>query len=230
VLLVTLCLACATASPTATPSPVPTPQVNSEKATFKSEDGTLLVGELYLADGDLAVVLAHQGAMQTTWKAWQSFAELAATNGVAALPFNFRRDFGGPLDQDVLAAIRYLRSRGYERIACIGASMGGTSCLKAALTEPLVGIGIIGSMWTTGGVVKITPEELATLTVPKLFVTTDKDRFPDVPLAIKQMFDSAPEPKQFKQYSGTAHGTEIFSTPDRDDFRVLLLGFLTQLR
>ena len=229
VLLVSFCLGCALVSPTATPSPAPTPQVTSEKASFATDDGVMLIGELFPAEGTLAVVLAHQGAGQTTWKSWQSLANLAASNGITALPFNFRRDFGGPLDKDVLAAIRYLRSLGYERIACIGASMGGTSCLKAALTEPLVGIGVVGSLWTTGGDVSITDADLASLTMPKLFVTSDKDRFPDVPTVMKQMFKLAPEPKQFKEYPGTAHGTEIFSTPNRDDFRALLLEFLKQL-
>lgn len=228
--LAALCPSCAPARPTATPSPVPVAPIKSEKATFTADDGVSLVGELFLADGDLAVVLAHQGAGLITWKSWQSFAELCASNGITALPFSFRRDFGGPLDQDVLAAIRYLRSRGYQRIACIGASMGGTSCLKAGLVEPLVAIGVISSLWHTGGDVAITPDDLDTLTMPKLFVTSDKDRFADVPPVMRQMYELAPDPKQMKEYSGTAHGTEIFSTPNRNDFRALLLDFLQQLR
>jgi dienelactone hydrolase len=197
---------------------------------FVTEDGLTLAGTLFPGDGDLAVVLTHQGAGQPTQKSWHTFATLAAQHGVTALPFDFRDDFGGPLDLDVVAAIRFLRGRGYTRIACIGASMGGTSCLKAALTEELVGIGVIGSAWSTGGGVTIESGDLATLTMPKLFVTTDNDRFEGITAVIKSMYKQAPDPKQYQEYTGTAHGTEIFSTQHRDDFRALLIGFLENLR
>jgi dienelactone hydrolase len=198
--------------------------------TFGTADGITLSGTLFPGDGDLAVVLAHQGAGQPTQKSWHTFATLAAQHGITALPFDFRDDFGGPLDKDVVAAIQFLRSRGYPRIACIGASMGGTSCLKAALSEELVGIGVIGSAWTTGGGVSIEREDLAGLTMPKLFVTTDNDRFTGIPATVKSIYEAAPEPKQFQEYPGTTHGTEIFGTQSRDEFRALLLGFLDKLQ
>jgi alpha/beta superfamily hydrolase len=227
--LAVLCLmaSCAKAAPTPTPTPQP---VATEKVSFVTSDGVTLSGMLFPGDSGLAVVLAHQGAGQTTQKSWQTFANLAAQNGTTALPFDFRRDFSGPLDLDVVAAIQYLRSRGYQRIACIGASMGGTSCLKAALTEELVGIGVIGSAWTTGGGVAIEREDLAGLTMPKLFVTTDNDRFTGIPATVKSIYEAAPEPKQFQEYSGTAHGTEIFGSRNGDEFRALLLGFLEKLQ
>jgi hypothetical protein len=226
-----LVAACGGPIPTATPAPTPTPvPPDGEKVTFVTEDGVTLAGTLYPGGGDLAVVLAHQGVGQTTQSSWRAFAEVAAINGITAFPFNFRRDFCGPLDQGVLAAIRYLRSRGYTRIACVGASMGGTSCLKAALTEELLGVGAIGSNWSTGGGVSLSREELASLAMPKLFVTTDKDRFPAVPVSMKEMYAQAPDPKQFQEYSGSAQGTEIFSTQHRDELRTLLFEFLEQLR
>jgi pimeloyl-ACP methyl ester carboxylesterase len=228
VLLVILSVAagCAKAEPTPTPTPRP---ITTEKVSFVADDGVKLNGTLFLGDSDLAVVLAHQGAGQITQKSWHTFANLAAQNGITALPFDFRDDFGGPLDKDVIAAIEFLRSRGYARIACIGASMGGTSCLKAALTEELAGIGIIGSGWTTGGGVYIVRQDLDGLTMPKLFVTTDNDRFAGIPATVKALYQSAPEPKQLQEYPGTAHGTEIFGTQYRDEFRALLLDFLDKL-
>jgi pimeloyl-ACP methyl ester carboxylesterase len=216
------------ATPTPTPTPTPEPVV-TQKVSFQTEDGVMLSGTLFKSGTDLAVVLAHQGAGQPNQKSWHAFAVAAAQRGITALAFDFRDDFGGPLDKDVVAAIRVLRGRGYTRIACIGASMGGTSCLKAGVTEQLAGIGIIGSAWTTGGDVRIEREELAVLTMPKLFVTTDNDRFTGIPATVKSIYNAAPEPKQFQEYPGTAHGTEIFGTAHRDDFRALLLEFLQSL-
>lgn len=229
-LLVLLAFGCSSPAPTATPTPTATPEpIATEKVSFTTEDGVILSGTLFLGGSALAVVLTHQGAGQPNQKSWHTFATLAARQGFTALPFDFRDDFGGPLDKDVVAAIRFLRSRGYTRIACIGASMGGTSCLKAALTEELIGIGVIGSQWNTGGEVSLERGELATLHMSKLFVTTDNDRFMGIPAVMKSMYEQAPEPKQFQEYPGTAHGTEIFGTQYRDDFRALLLGFLESL-
>jgi len=229
--LLPLVAACGTPAPTATPIPTPTPQpIVTEKVSFVTEDGVTLSGTLFPGGGDLAVVLAHQGAGQPSQKSWHTFATLAAQRGFTALPFDFRSDFGGPLDRDVVAAVRFLRRRGYTRIACIGASMGGTSCLVAALTEELAGVGVIGSDWSTGGGLTLEPADLAALTMPKLFVTTDNDRFTGIPAVMKSIYKQAPEPKQFQEYPGTAHGTEIFGTKYRDDFRALLMGFLDGLR
>ena len=221
---------CGTPQPTATPVPTPTSRpATTEKVHFATEDGLTLYGTLFPGDGGLAVVLAHQGAGQTTQLSWSAFAALAAEHGFTALPFNFRRDFGGRLDLDVIAAIRFLRGRGYTRVACIGASMGGTSCLKAALTEDLAGIGVIGSAWNTGGEVRFEPDDLATLTMPKLFVTTDNDRFEGIAAVMKSMYRQAPDPRQYQEYAGTAHGTEIFGTEHGEEFSTLLLTFLQGL-
>jgi len=220
------------AAPLPTPTPTPTPlSVATEKVSFVTEDGLTLSGTLYLGEGDLAVVLAHQGAGQPNQKSWSAFATLAAWQGYSALAFDFRPDFGGPLDRDVVAAIHFLRARGFARIACFGASMGGTSCLKAALSEELVGIGLIGAPLSTGGGgVSVEPDELARLTIPKLFVTTDNDRFTGITAVVKSMYKQAADPRQFQEYPGTAHGTEIFGTASGDEFRALLLRFLEQLR
>jgi pimeloyl-ACP methyl ester carboxylesterase len=216
--------------PTPTPTPTPLP-VATEKVSFATADGLTLSGTLYLGEAKLAVVLAHQGAGQPNQKSWSAFATEAARQGFTALAFDFRRDFGGPLDRDVVAALDLLRARGFARIACFGASMGGTACLKAALTEDLAGIALIGSpLATGGGAVSVEPDELATLTIPKLFVTTDDDRFTGITAVVKSIYKQAPEPKQFQEYPGTAHGTEIFGTASGDEFRALLLGFLEQLR
>jgi alpha/beta superfamily hydrolase len=227
--LLVLYLTAGCAKAAATPTPTP-PPIAAEKVSFVTSDGITLSGTLFPGSDDLAVVPAHQGAGQPNQKSWHTFATLAAQNGVTALPFDFRDDFGGPLDKDVVAAIQFLRARGYQRIACIGASMGGTSCLKAALSETLMGIGVIGSAWTTGGGVAIERGDMTGLTMPKLFVTTDNDRFTGIPATVKSIYEAAPEPKEFKEYPGTAHGTEIFGTQYRDDFRALLLGFLDKLR
>ena len=143
----------ATAAPTSTATPTPTQTPQGQIVSFTAEDGVKLAGTLFLAKGDTAVVLAHMGIADQ--KSWQSFAGHIAGRGFTALTFDFRcyglSDCGkmgqseSLFTQDIRAAIRFLREHGLKRIACMGASMGGTACMNAALDEELAGMVVIAS-------------------------------------------------------------------------------------
>jgi dienelactone hydrolase len=216
-------------------SPSPSPQqVQAGRVSFVAEDGMKLSGTMFMGEGakDIGVVLAHMGAHRADQRSWTSFAQTIAQRGFGALTFNFRAD-RSKLDRDVRAAVRFLRDQGYQRIVCMGASMGGTASLKAAVDTDLAGVVVISSLWTTGsgstgGALRVSREDLAQLTLPKLFVTTDKDGN-GVPATMKAMYEAAPEPKALKIFPGTVHGTDIFFTPQGDEFRDLLVDFLEDL-
>jgi predicted alpha/beta-hydrolase family hydrolase len=222
-------------TPTSTPVPSPTPQqVRAGKVSFVAEDGMKLSGTMFMGEGakDIGVVLAHMGAHGADQRSWTSFAQTIAQRGFGALTFNFRAD-RSKLDRDVRAAVGFLRDQDYQRIVCMGASVGGTASLKAAVDTDLAGVVVISSLWTTGsgstgGALIVSREDLAQLTLPKLFVTTDKDGN-GVPATMKAMYEAAPEPKALKIFPGTVHGTDIFLTPQGDEFRDLLVGFLEDL-
>ena len=209
-------------------------QVQGVKVSFLAVDGVELSGRVFINedDKDIGVVLAHMGAHAADQNSWTSFAEYIAQRGFGALTFNFRAD-RSKLDREVRAAVGFLRDQGYQRIVCMGASMGGTASLKAAVDTDLAGVVVISSLWTTGsgstgGTLTVRRKDLAQLTLPKLFVTTDKDGH-GVPATIKAMYEAAPEPKALKIFPGTVHGTDIFLTPQGDEFRDLLVGFLEDL-
>jgi len=222
--------------PTQEPEPSPTlPQVQGVRVSFAAADGVTLSGRLFAGEGskDIGVVLAHMGAHAADQSSWAPFARYAASQGFGALTFNFRAD-RSRLAVDARAAIEFLREQGYRRIACVGASMGGTACIRAAANTDLEGLAVISSLWTTGsgptgGALVVTREELAELTLPKLFVTTDKDGN-GVPAAMKAMYEVAPEPKTLKSFPGSAHGTDILDTPRGGELRELLVEFLGSLR
>jgi dienelactone hydrolase len=222
-----------TETPTSTPALTPQ-QVRAGKVSFVAKDGMKLSGTMLMGEGakDIGVVLAHMGAHRADQRSWTSFAQTIAQRGFGTLTFNFRAD-RSKLDRDVRAAVGFLRDQGYQRIVCMGASMGGTASLKAAVDTDLAGVVVISSLWTTGsgstgGALLVSREDLAHLTLPKLFVTTDKDGN-GVPATMKAMYEAAPEPKALKIFPGTVHGTDIFFTPQGDEFRDLLVGFLEGL-
>ncbi|MFN2149624.1 MAG: alpha/beta fold hydrolase [Anaerolineales bacterium] len=225
----------AASQPSGTPAPSPVQPEQPLSVSFVAADGVQRSGRLFVSgeNNDIGVVLAHMGAHGADQSSWTSFAELIALQGFGALTFNFRTN-RSTLAIDVLAAIEFLRDQGYQHIVCIGASMGGTACLKAAMNTDLAGGVVISSLWTTGsgptgGELVVSREDLAGLRLPLLFVSTENDGN-GVPDAIKDMYEAAPEPKALKMLPGSAHGTDIFATHQGDELRDLLLDFLDNLR
>jgi esterase/lipase len=225
-------------TPTATTmpdTPTPTPQqVQAVTVDFVAADDVKLYGTLFIGEekNDLGVVLAHMGTHGATQQSWASFAQYLAQRGYGVLTFNFRPD-RSKLDLDVRAAIGFLRDQDYPRIVCMGASMGGTACIKAAVDTDLAGLVVISSLWTTGsglvgGALEVSYEELEQLTLPKLFATTRNDGN-HVPTTIGDMYAVASEPKTLKVLPGSEHGTDIFDTPQGDELRDALVDFLEGL-
>ncbi len=110
-------------------------------------------------------------------QSWQPFAQLLAERDFTALTFDFRgrgKSEGNPvyntLPYDVYAAIQFLQDRGYERIVCIGASMGGTACIRAALDHDLAGLGVIASVMSNGEPNQVSAYDVQQLTLPKVLV------------------------------------------------------------
>jgi len=216
----------------------PTQQVGRLRegaVSFETSDKVKLAGIAY-GQGETAVILAHM--MGSEQAAWQSFASELAKQGYTALTFDFRGNgkSGGKLnyvalDKDVLGAIAFLREQGFTRIVCVGASMGGTACAKAALTPGLAGLVVISSPLTVSTMsssgVRLVIGDFKKLTPAKLFVVAKGDT--DLVESVKTMYDLSPDPKQITVLPGSAHGTDIFQSADGPALRDLLLKFLQGL-
>ncbi len=211
---------------TATTAYTPTPDIPKEWVEVAYEDRVIkgtLVGE-----GDIAVVLAPMFGQSLG--SWAHFADLIAPLGFSALAFDFPGPFGSSSGEfkfdrvqfDVLAVINFLRERGYERIVCMGASIGADACFKAAQIDPsLAGLVVISSP------VEANAEETAILLMPKLFVASDDDEM-DVEGPLKATYQLLPAPKQFEFINRKGHGTALLNTGD--ELRDILVDFLENLR
>ena len=130
-------------TPTATPRPT-TPfadfaDIQGQVVTFTTEDNVKLNATLY-GDGPIAVILAHMGLPGVTQKSWQPFAKHISTLGYSALTLDFRGRglsegalIQSNLKYDIDAAVKFLRDQGYQRIVCMGASIGVGLGLRHAL-------------------------------------------------------------------------------------------------
>jgi alpha/beta superfamily hydrolase len=226
-----------TSIPTATRTPIPS--FDAEDINFTTSDGLRIVGKLYRGGGDLAVILAHQRDGLSNQNTWKYFAQELATKGYTVLTFNFRGISGseGDIDamenlvvEDTRAAIEFLAAEGLSRVVCIGAEMGGTSCIEAATTHELSGLVVITAVLSLGEPTVISNEDLNSLTMPKLFICSENNKYGRIPGHMQTMFDESPEPKEFVMFPGEAHGTEMFFTSYKEEFRQLLLGFLEEVR
>jgi pimeloyl-ACP methyl ester carboxylesterase len=223
--------------PTAVPTPPPTatPAVPSEEVAFVTTDGVTLAATLF-GEGEVAVLLLHMGAGGATQRSWHPFARDLAARGFAALTLDFRgvgRSEGrlqtNRLIYDARAAFEFLRGRGYHHVICMGASMGGTSCMRLALDVEIEGLVVLASTTSTGDPNTVTTEDMARLTMPKLFIVGSRDSLVVVD-DMKKMYRSCPAPKELVIYNQASHGTALFATSDGDRLRQKLLDFVEQFR
>jgi uncharacterized protein len=207
----------------------------TKTVTFTTSDGVQLAGALF-GNGDVAVVLAHQGTPGANQTTWYGFGELLAERGYTALAFDFRGigESGGTpdrskLDTDLLSALQFLRDEGHEEILCFGASMGGTTCIQVALNGyELAGLVALGSALITGygpNDLEVSEDDLASLTLPKAFIAAENDTQLVVG-DITRMYEASPEPKALYLLPGSAHGTDLFNTDAGNELTTILLGFL----
>jgi alpha/beta superfamily hydrolase len=200
---------------------------------FSTEDGLTLSGRLYGAGGS-GVLLCHMyPADQTSWSAQ---AGKLAEQGYLVLTFDFRgygasqgdKDFQY-LDRDVAAAVQHLRAAGAQEIVLVGASMGGTACLKAAAqlqtlsSVRIAGVAAFSAPVEFNGL--SARETVPTIVVPMMFVAAEDDEGAEGARELQSLSGGAGE---LTILPGSDHGTDLFSGSQAASAEQLLLGFVRQ--
>ena len=203
---------------------------NAEAIAFTADDGVQISGALF-GQGRTAIVLAHMIVGGQT--SWHPFAQTLAEQGYSALAFDFRgygKSKGSAtqslFDNDLRAAIAFLRERGFEQIVCIGASIGGNICGQVAHEPGLAGFVII-----SGPLLALEETDFADLTYPKLFIVSEKDVMLNVNFAIdvQHMYDWSAAPKDIRIFSGSSHGIGLLDSAHGDEVRSLIISFLASI-
>jgi pimeloyl-ACP methyl ester carboxylesterase len=203
--------------------PAATESSRFETISFETADGGLVYGNRY-GDGAHAVVLAH-GAIFNK-ESWHELASQLAAEGFSTLAIDFR-GYGesrpgrsrGALYEDVLAAVRYLRAEGAERVAVLGGSMGGGAAgTAAARAEP----GEIDDLILLAAVAADAPERMQGR---KLFIVSRGD---GLRRTVERQFESAPGPKELVILEGNAHAQHIFRTDRGIELTDTILAWLAR--
>lgn len=199
-----------------------------QPVNFSTQDGVTLAGTLF-GGGPAGVVLAHM--FPTDQTSWHPFARQLAAEGFRALAFDFRGygRSGGTrqidvIDRDVRAAAAFLRGQGVQRLALVGASMGGTAAIKVAAQDGAQALVVISSPQAFRGLTA-SGAELARLRVPSLWISSEGD---SVTPAMRAMYAAAGGARTLHIYPGSAHGTYLFDSLHGADLTGRILVFIAR--
>ena len=239
VLFIGLALLASTCGRASRTGPTDAP-AGSVPVTFRTPDGVALAGRLF---GDPArartgVVFAHM--LPADQSSWFAFADRIGGEGYLALTFDFRGycpggDAGcsqGERDVsadavDLAAAVAYLRSRGVQTVAVIGASMGGTAALLVAADQGdrIAAVITLSAPQSIEGLVA-GPDVLARISAATLFVAGTGD---GAAAAAAQAFsEQAQAPRRLEIVTSDDHGTHLLTGNQAEIVRTLLLSELAQ--
>jgi alpha/beta superfamily hydrolase len=220
--------AAATPTPVITPTPAITPtptlpEVASTLVHFTTMDHVQLGGLFYGNKGTTAIICSHE--LRSTKADWSDSAPWFAARGFVVLAYDFRgrgdsqgQYDPGKGDQDLLAAIAFVRSHGAKQVILLGASMGADISLIVAAKTRVAGVITLSPEYLFG----LSDNEIRAISAPKLFINSAGDSFAS---DTQQMFQNARPPKALHLYAGSAHGVTIFETGDGQDLIARIIAF-----
>ena len=133
-----------------------------------------------------------------------------------------------PVILDALAALDFLRQRGFSRYVCLGAGLGGTTCMVMALEDPPEALIVLSSSLTIGQNNTLAESDLARLSMPKLFAYGERDSF-GFPAAMQTIHRRAAGPKALLTCDTAAHGSDLLYGTCGEDFYQQILSFLNEI-
>lgn len=192
--------------------------------SFATADGGHVEADVY-GQGKDAVVLAHGAAFNK--ESWAPLARTLAERGHLVLAINFR-GYGAStpgrqdkaLYQDVLAAVRYLRSGGATSVGLVGASMGGGASARAAAEARA---GEIDSLVLLSPVPIANPDAMHAGRI--LYIASRDEKLAP---SVREQWSRAPEPKRLEMLDGDAHAQNIFATAHGPALTALIVGALAR--
>lgn len=199
--------------------------------SFSTEDGGRVCADLY-GRGYRAVVLAHGGRFNK--ESWRVQANALVSEGFRVLAIDFRgfgcstgpgqADFdNAPFENDVLAAVRYLKTHGAGSVSVVGGSFGGAAAGDASIKSAP---GEIERIVFLGAAPNLPADKLKSRA---LFLVAREDsngaglRLPE----IRAQFAKTPGPKELIVLDGSAHAQFLFQTDQSARVLHEILRFLS---
>jgi hypothetical protein len=202
-----------TLAPSPTLSPTPAFPLPEGIVIFDYPPDKKIPGHAY-GQGATAIILANMsygGERQ-----WDPFVKAVDKTKFTTITFSYLQPdyIGASLEIDVL--LEQLKTIGYQRVVCIGASLGVTACGSIAREPEMIGLVMIAGPNLAGS--------LLDLSYPKLFIAGGNDSWA---ASIQADYDNASDPRQLIIYPDIGlHGTELFQSKYGDQFLQTLIDFV----
>jgi alpha-beta hydrolase superfamily lysophospholipase len=203
-----------------------TVEIKSEKETLKGD----LFGTL---PARRAAILIHG----QSWDAlgWRDIAPHFVEAGVTVLALNLRgydgstgktRSYvkGKPWTPaiDTVAAVEHLRSKGAKEVALVGASMGGSAALGAAMQTDVECVVALSAP------VREVPDEMSAMVRGrKLYICAIGDTMRAAPNVLAS-FKALKPPKQLLYFGGKEHSRAMFKAPYGKEVIEAMVGFVAR--
>jgi pimeloyl-ACP methyl ester carboxylesterase len=199
--------------------------------SFPSQDGGRICADLY-GTGDHAVVLAHGGRFNK--ESWRDQARTIVSARFRVLAIDFRgfgcssgpgqADFdNAPFENDVLAAVRYLKTDGAKTVSVVGGSFGGGAAGDASIKSVQ---GEIDRIVFLGAAPNLSAEKLKSRALFIVARDDANDGGPRLP-GIRAQYEKAPQPKKLIVVDGSAHAQFLFQTDQGDRVMREILRFIS---
>jgi len=206
------------------------PVAAQEAISFSTDDGGNICADLY-GKGPRAVLLAHGGQFKK--ESWRDQAHALVAQGFEVMAIDFRgfgcstgpgqADFdNAPFENDVLAAVHYLKQHGAKTVSAVGGSFGGGALGDASIKSPQ---GEIERVVFLGAAPNLPAEKLKSRS---LFIVARDDSNgagPRLP-GIQAQYEKAPQPKRLIVLEGDAHAQFLFETEHADRVMREIIDFL----
>jgi len=205
--------------------------VAQQTITFPTEDGGRICADLY-GKSDQAVVLAHGGRFNK--ESWRDQGSRLVSARFEVLAIDFR-GFGcssgpgqanfdnAPFANDVLAAVRYLKTHGVKTVSVVGGSFGGGAAGDASIKSVP---GEIDRIVFLGAAPNLSAEKLKSRSLFIVARDDSNDEGPRLP-GIRAQYEKAPQPKELIVLDGSAHAQFLFQTDQSDRVMREILRFLS---
>ena len=198
-----------------------TAQDSFKPVQFTTEDKGVIHGSLFKANSKQATVFAH--GMIFNKESWYGLAERFQSEGITALSIDFRGygESTGPKKDDkkfdVLGAIQFLVTEGYDEVNVVGGSMGAMATLDALAERADSRIAKVVLLAPPYG------KPLSSRQIDKLVVVAKEERFYT---QVTEIYEKISEPKELKVYKGDAHAQHLFNSEHADDLTERIVAFI----
>jgi dienelactone hydrolase len=152
-------------------------------------------------------------------KSWQSTSVDSAAQAVRAR----RISINAPFENDVLAAVRYLKTHGVKTVSVVGGSFGGGAAGDASIKSVP---GEIDRIVFLGAAPNLSAEKLKSRSLFIVARDDSNDEGPRLP-GIRAQYEKAPQPKELIVLDGSAHAQFLFQTDQSDRVMREILRFLS---